>query len=512
MSTCKIVIKNKYIVLPINMKHESVKIRFFEGEKLALDIDAHIDPATPSFYSYVDMREHLGKTVTIDIPCDGNFTPSFVDEIPTQGHCNEKYRPMVHFSAKIGWINDPNGLVFAGGIYHMFFQHNPAGSDWGNMTWGHATSNDLVHWNEKESALLPDELGTMFSGSAVVDMRATNGESDTILLYYTAAGGTSELSKGKRFTQCMAYSTDGGMTFKKSDKNPIVGHIKAENRDPKVIWCDELFCYIMALYLDGSEYALLRSDDLTSFTELQRIELQGDGECPDFFPLNVDGDPTKRLWVLCGASDRYLVGKFKDGKFTPIQRSVQYFFGHRTSYAAQSFSNVRDRRIRVAWNPLHAPDSVFENQMGIPTELSLRTVGDTIRLSTLPIAEFETLRVSHFNECRKLDRAAYDIELTAPKDSQGFAIGFFGYEIIVKPHENTLSYGDVTMPLSYSGGDISLRIISDTLGCELYADGGLIYSVIGGCTDYERPDFKIEPICGSDISKVDIKIHKLKNI
>ena len=153
---------------------------------------------------------------------------------------NEKFRPQFHFTARQNWLNDPNGLVHYDGTYHLFFQHNPAGLEWGNMTWGHAVSRDIVRWKQVENALEPDRLGTMFSGSAVVDWENTSGfqtgPDKPIVLIYTAAGGTSPESEGQPFTQCLAYSSDGGQTWVKYAGNPVLGCIRDGNRDPKVIW------------------------------------------------------------------------------------------------------------------------------------------------------------------------------------------------------------------------------------------------------------------------------------
>ncbi len=392
------------------------------------------------------------------------------------------------------------------------------------MTWGHAISDDLIHWHELDSALQPDELGTMFSGSGIVDKKNVTGlkegENDPILLFYTAAGGNSAISAGKPHTQCMAYSTDNGMTFKKYAGNPVIGHIESGNRDPKAVWCDELGCYILALYLDRDEYVLFRSDDLTHFTELQRLHLRGDDECPDIYPLNVENEPGVRRWVFSGASDRYLIGDFKGGRYVPLQESKPYFYGPRTSYAAQTFSDVPDRRIKIAWDVLHAPESVFENQMGIPCQVSLCKVGGEYRLRTLPVKEFESLRVNtesyslgqQENFRRPLHRKAYDIEITAPKNTPDFAIRFFGYEFFVRPSRNTFSYGDMEMPLSYTGGETQLRIISDVLGCEIFADDGLIYTVAGSTADYGIRYLTVTTIDGSSVPDVKLTIHTLKGI
>ena len=197
----------------------------------------------------------------------------------------EPSRPQFHFTAKKGWLNDPNGLVYFNGLYHLFFQHNPFGTEWGNMTWGHAVSKDLVRWTQLDDAIEPDKLGTIFSGSAVVDENntsgfGTNGKAPLVCIY-TAAGGTNTASTGKRFTQCLAYSTDG-VTFKKYEGNPVLPHQIVNNRDPKVIWYAPDKRWVMALYLDGHKYGFFGSPDLKNWTDHERYRSSKRGRMPRF--------------------------------------------------------------------------------------------------------------------------------------------------------------------------------------------------------------------------------------
>ena len=527
MSSTEITIKNKYMAIPINMNSQRKKICMYENGVLIFDFDAHMDCNTPRFYSYINVERFKGKTVSFasDPLIDLRFT--FVDTVPTAGLYKEELRPLVHFTAKIGWINDPNGLVYTNGIYHMFFQHNPAGATWGNMTWGHAVSSDLIHWHELDGAIHPDEKGTMFSGSGIVDSNNISGlqEGDIppILLYYTAAGNTSALSRGMPSVQCLAYSTDNGLTFKKYEGNPVIPHVKAENRDPKVIFCPELDSYILALYLDGNEYAIFSSQDLINWKEIQRLSLPGDAECPDVYPLQVENEADTVKWVFSGASDRYMVGdmqKRPKAGFVPCQEVLPYFYGKRTSYAAQTFSGTDKRRIKVAWEVLHAPDSIFENQMGIPCRVSLVRLDGRYLIRTLPVKEFEDLRVGSeyhridgYNKLyRPLHRKAYDIEISALMDSPDFNFSFFGYKFTVKPSDNTLSYGDVTMPLSYTKDGVKLRIISDVLGCEIFADGGLIYSVCPGLADYGIRYMSLDAVKQDKSITATVAVHTLRGI
>ena len=196
----------------------------------------------------------------------------------------ELHRPQFHFTAKQNWLNDPNGLVYCDGVWHLFFQHNPNAPIWGDMTWGHAVSRDLLHWEQLEHALHPDAMGTMFSGSAVVDHDDTAGfGAGTLLAFYTAAGAA--VKPARPFTQCLAYSLDKGRHWTKFVDNPVVDWIEGDNRDPKVIWHSASQQWIMALYLADDRYALLASKNARQWQKIQELALPGDTECPDMFSL-----------------------------------------------------------------------------------------------------------------------------------------------------------------------------------------------------------------------------------
>ena len=180
------------------------------------------------------------------------------------------------------------------------------------MHWGHAVSKDLIHWEEREIALYPDPDGhVIFSGSTIVDERNVSGLGapgrPALLLFYTAAG--------EPFEQRLVWTGDGEHFYR--DEGAVVKHIRAHNRDPKVVWCDELDRYVMALYLDGCTYCLLASSDLLHWDSFEELELPGDAECPDFYPLTADDG--SRRWIFMGASDHYYVGEIREGKFVPLQ-------------------------------------------------------------------------------------------------------------------------------------------------------------------------------------------------
>ncbi len=267
----------------------------------------------------------------------------------------EAYRPQFHFTAQEGWLNDPNGLVYLDGEYHLFFQFEPQldGAD-PRKIWGHAVSTDLIHWRQLDHALLPDALGPIWSGSAVVDAENTSAFGrpghPLLVALYTAAGGESPESQSHAFTQCLAYSLDRGRTWTKYAHNPVLPHIIGGNRDPKVVWYAPTRRWIMALYLDGNEFGLFASPDLKTWSQIQTLTLPGSSECPDFFEMPLEGSHERR-WVFTAANGHYQVGTFDGKLFTPETPLLAGDAGA-NSYAAQTFSDIpaRDsRRIQIAW-------------------------------------------------------------------------------------------------------------------------------------------------------------------
>lgn len=472
----------KYLVLPVNDRSPERDVTLFRGDNAVYTLKVRTDSANPVYHSYISLGRFTGESLAINLD-DGEFTLS--DTLPEDIY-KEPLRPEVHFSPRLGWMNDPNGLVYYKGTYHLFFQHNPAGVQWGNMHWGHAVSSDLLHWGEREIALYPDSFGTMFSGSAIIDTQnltgLKTGDDDVILLYYTAAG--------EPFTQCMAYSDDGGESFKKYADNPVVGHIAGANRDPKVIWSDELECYIMALYLDGNTYTLLRSDDLITWAELQRFELPGDSECPDFYPL-IYGEHL--FWVFSGASDHYYIGGFEGGLFMPVCEHGSMHDAATTLYAAQTFSAIEGmRRIRMSWNRAGIAGNAampFNCEMSIPVDMSLRRKGSALALCANPIPEFESLRLPYTP-----GKGACDIEAVLTPGAQA-SFTVFGH---TEPLDNIPLDGD---------GSLKVRIIADRTGYEAYFGDGEYYISRGFVSDPNLTPLETE---NADIKSQ--KIYSLKSI
>lgn len=514
---------SKYLIIPASHHAQNKRILFYVDNHLVYDFVAALDYENPDYEFPLDVKRFLGKTIRVE--CDKDVELKFrrCDSFPAD-YCG-KYRPCAHFTAKRGWLNDPNGLTYYKGKYLLFYQHNPVAVTWENMHWGYAVSNDLIHWQEKDIALFPDENGTMFSGSAIIDHRNVTGlkenDNDVILLFYTSAGSTSETAKGKPFTQSLAYSTDGGETFRKYDKNPLIDQLVGGNRDPKVIYHEPTDRYIMALYLDNHEYALFASNNLLDWTLLQKLVLPGEAECPDFYPLAVDGDKDNMKWVFIGASDKYYIGSFDGTVFTPETELKALNYGN-NSYAAQSWSDDHDsRRIRTSFATVVIPGMPFGSCMSIPQEMTLKTINNEICLCAEPIHEIcclyeQTDKMDHIAITAdqpftyRMDGKAYDISVKIKwDDTAAFQLSLFGFDITYNAENNELKCLDKSAIVMTTDEYIDLRIIIDTVYAEIFVNQGNPFWGMTYIQDSSLNTLKINTECSVHIEHLEIS--KLQN-
>ncbi|MEA4889416.1 MAG: glycoside hydrolase family 32 protein [Clostridiaceae bacterium] len=498
----KIICDKKYLLLPVKYQGQNKNLSFFSGKELVFDLDAALDPLRPDYVACINLERFAGMILDLIIDPATEFTAVLSnDKLVPESVCQEPLRPGFHFSAHRGWLNDPNGLVrTADGLWHLFFQHNPAGPKWGNMHWGHAVSTDLMSWRELDCALYPDCLGTMFSGSAIIDRenRAGFGRG-ALLLFYTAAGGTSRLSDSRGFTQCIAVSRDNGKTFEKYNGNPILDTLEPGNRDPRVTFDEKNGCAVMALYLIDHRFALLRSEDFIHWDLLQRLELDGDDECPDFYPLAADGNENDIRWVFGGAHGRYCVGRFDGSVFVPEQQAGQLEYGPH-AYAAQTWDNpgsVGPGRIRIAWNRYELQNMPFNGSMTFPCALSLRTLNDNISLCAKPIDALlklykETvvhrdINLQHgqsWNAMLKGKLYDLSIHLAYAEDSR-LQITLFGLSVQYDAKQSTLSCMEHIAPLSRKDGCENIRLLIDVQGIEIFGGEGEAILCHGFAMDYD---------------------------
>jgi fructan beta-fructosidase len=437
-------------------------------------------------------------------------------------------RPLYHFAPEKNWINDPNGLVYLDGEWHLFYQHNPFGIDWGHMSWGHAVSEDLLHWKHLPIALHEDEAaGVMiYSGSAAVDWPNTSGLGDgrapALIAAYTGHSAGEE-------DQRIAFSNDRGRIWTNSRHNPVVRIGSKDFRDPKLFWHAPTQRWIMACVLaDKQQVRFFGSTDLHDWQHLSDFgpagAHTGAWECPDLFTLPVDDDPNIVKWVLKVDNGNFVnghvggqvfIGQFDGERFVcddpPTRiRSIDYALDF---YAAQSWNDAPEgRRVWLAWMTHWSyagklPTSPWRGMMTVPRELALRTFEDGIHLTQQPVNEVETLRKAHVHLANmpasevKIDvkGAALDIGVTfeAKGDApfglhvregaaERTAIGYdpqAGELFIDRSESGDLSFSPkfversaVKMPLQ--NNTLSLRVLVDAQSVEVFAhDGRVVMSV-----------------------------------
>lgn len=491
----------KYLNLPIKNGAPKKLMTVKAGDKLVDQFTIELADGEPDWWAFLDLAPFKNQTLSISVDKlkeNSKALASIEQSDEIKGGENlyqEKLRPQFHFTARRGWNNDPNGLVFYKGEYHLFFQHNPYGWNWGNMHWGHAVSTDLVHWHELDEALYPDELGTMFSGSAVVDENNTaglqKGSEKTLVAFYTAAGGDSALSKGKQFSQCMAYSNDRGRTWTKFEKNPVLPHIIGGNRDPKVLWYAPENKWLMALYLDQSDFALFESKDLKSWTQLSKVTIPGTSECPEFFEIPIEGTKETR-WIFYGGNGRYLVGKFDGKNFAPESGPHDLNRGN-CFYASQTYNlpATDKRRILVPWGQINIPGMPFNQTIGLPVELKLKRTSKDLHLSAAPVGEFKTLRGKPIHTLKDQNFSGttisqpvtelyeFEIEFTPSQNSE-LRFDVHGASITYNAAKKEISCLDKKATLEPDRQNkIRIRALVDRVSIDIFGNDGAVYMPMG---------------------------------
>jgi sucrose-6-phosphate hydrolase SacC (GH32 family) len=436
----------------------------------------------------------------------------------------EALRPQYHFTSRRGWLNDPNGLVWKDGSWHLFYQHNPYNHNWDNMTWGHAVSNDLFHWREMAPGLFPDAEGYMYSGSGVFAPKgSTPVKGDALVLTYTANGNHSYLPN-RKVVQSVAYSEDGGKTFTKFARNPVLPHVAAENRDPKVFWHAPTKHWVMPLYYDGSDYGLYTSPDMVKWEKSCDYKIPTDGECPDFYELPIDGNPKETRWVAWGAQGKYMLGSFDGKVFKPESGPHHHYFG--AAYAGQTYDHAPDkRRVHIGWMRDGGPGlqgAPFNLQMTLPMDFTLRRQGDGIRLWAEPAKEVEGLRADTKEwkdftyESGQTDPLAefkggqFEVEAVIDAGTLATEAGFRIFDdhaAIWKPRDR--SFTGPEGPQAPVDGKLHVRIFVDTVSMEVFVNG--TYT-----SNYLRQTPGTKPLRlvanGGPVKFDSLKVHTLKSV
>ena len=468
----------KYLLLPVQEEKDEAQVILATGHADDTWMDVRLAQNGADYYVPFNLKKNAagkatdGKTAIVKIlglkkDALALNLMKLSDTFDTTN--TDEYRPSYHFTPLYGWMNDPNGMVYKDGEYHLYFQYNPYGSKWGNMHWGHAVSKDLLHWEHLDPAIARDPMGHIFSGSSVVDKNNTAGYGKNAIIAIYTNNSTSHDE-----VQCLAYSTDNGRTFTKYEGNPVLTPFDGlkDFRDPKVFWYEKGKCWYMIVSAD-KETRFYKSKNLKKWTYVSAFG-KGLGqqpcqyECPDFFQLPVNGDKKNMKWVMImnvnpgcwfgGSATEYFVGDFDGKNFTcPDGNDVKWLDWGKDHYATVTYSNTGDRVLAMTWmsNWQYANLTPFKQNRGangLPRELKLYEKNGKYYISEDVAPEVYALRKDTKNiadssvaEAKDLKgvaanmEGAFEIEADVTPDANGIA----GIEISNNKRERTMIYFDM---------------------------------------------------------------------
>ena len=438
----------KFLLLPVQENAPEGKVNIIVNNQFQLDqsINVRLARERVDYYVPLDLSAYAGKTISIDstgMPSSSLCWKEIKVSDTFDSSNREKFRPVYHHTPVYGWMNDPNGMFYKDGVYHLYFQYNPYGSMWGNMTWGHSTSTDLVHWTDEGTPIVADAWGTIFSGSCVVDKDNTAGfGKGAVIAFYTSAKPSPW---GDVQAQSMAYSLDNGKTFTKYEHNPILTSSERDFRDPKVFWYAPGKHWVMMLAV-GQEIQIYSSSNLKDWTKESSFGAMqgahgGVWECPDLVEVPVEGTKEKKWVLICninpggpfgGSATQYFVGHF-DGKVFVNESPTltKWMDWGKDNYATVTWSNApAGRCIALGWmsNWQYAnnvPTTQYRSTNTIARDLTLYKVDEELYLRSKPSAEIEKARgkkinlpafkVSGIHEVESLltdNNGAYELDMT----------------------------------------------------------------------------------------------------
>ena len=465
----------RYLMMPVQESNDDATVNVLVDGRLDRTIYVRMAKSKVDYSVPLDLSPYKGHDVVLNIittqarsdireakgdACWTNFTVT--DTVDTSNR--EKYRPAFHHSPLYGWMNDPNGMVYTDGRWHLYYQTNPYGSKWQNMTWGHSSSPDLINWEHHPVAIEPDGLGTIFSGSCAVDSTNSAGfGKDAIIALYTSAAASQ--------IQSLAWSNDGGMTFNKYPGNPGVT-LESEARDPNRFWdkANNRWVLVLAHALEH-EMLIFTSPDMKEWT-LESAFGKGLGaqggvwECPDLFPLKIDGTGDTKWVLLCnlnpggpfgGSGTQYFIGAFDGKTFTPdtdAQGNVptKWLDHGKDHYATVSWSDAPDgRRTVIGWMSnwqyaAEVPTKQFRSANTLPREMQLfRDTDGELYVASVPSPELEALRASTFRKPSSMSAGTKERKINLPTANDGIC------EILLTVDPRKAS--DVIMTLANNAGE-----------------------------------------------------------
>ncbi|MFO1476815.1 MAG: hypothetical protein U1F98_09205 [Verrucomicrobiota bacterium] len=480
-------VTNAYLNLPVKTGAPLRRANLSAGGKIVRQFDIELADGPPDFWVFLDLLPFQNQTVELSVdqllPADSTAMALIQQSSGLEGATNlyrETLRPWVHFSSRRGWLNDPNGLVWDQGEYHLYYQHNPYGWGWNDIHWGHAVSSNLVQWTELPVAVYPHQYGDwVFSGSAVVDVNNTSGfqqgAAPPVVIAYTSTG------RG----ECIAYSNDRGRTFTEFSGNPVVVH---NGRDPRLLWYAPSNHWVMAVYdaSAGDAVAFYSSPDLKQWT--YRSRSAGFYECPDLVQLPVDGQANQTKWMLSDAGCGYQLGQFDGRVFTPETAKLP---GHGGSsfYAPQTYSRMPPgdtRCVRIGWQQLDLPGMPFDQMMSFPTELTLRTLTAGIRLCWQPVAEITNLYAGQYawtnlvlapgnNPLAGIRASVFDLKAQFRPGTNRVTFGFQGIAVTWDGATQTIICGGLANPLPPVNGVVQVEILADRDCVETFGNIGQVF-------------------------------------
>lgn len=531
----KVDTQKKYLLLPVEEKEENSHIRVVKNNQLVATFNCRL--AVDKVDYFVPFEVENGQVLDISFPGNPRSTGAmndfacwkkitYSDTFDTKNV--ENYRPAYHHTPVYGWMNDPNGMFYKDGVWHLCFQYNPYGSQWENMTWGYSTSTDLVNWTAQPAVLEGDALGAIFSGSSVVDKNNTAGfGKDAIVAFYTSAGHSQ--------TQSMAYSTDGGKTFTKYEHNPIIVSTTRDFRDPHVFWNAEAGFWNMILAA-GQEMQIYSSSNLKDWKYESSFGHEygshgGVWECPDLMKMKVRGTDKEKWMLICninpggpfgGSATQYFIGQFDGHKFTCEDEpsETKWMDYGKDHYATVTFDNAPDgRRCAIAW----MSNWQYANQ--VPT-MQFRSANSIVR--DLGLFEYKGETYCSVYPAREMDKVRGQ-QMTTPSDACEIVVALKGNAQITLKNQKgenvVMSYDSVKETFSMdrrNSGDVSfsedfpvvtsaptygkvkqLRIFVDKNSIEAFdADGKMVMTnLVFPSTPYDKVVVK---------GKAKVKIYSIK--
>lgn len=502
LTTGVIIPTNQFINFPVKLTNSYHVVALLVNGLAVQEFNIPLGTAANhDFYAFLDLSAYQNTQMVVRVDStNGVLLSNFIQTnapVTTTPFYQEALRPTYHYTVRRGFNNDPNGLVYYNGVYHMCYQHNPYDVVVGNQNWGNAESSDLVHWTELQEAIYGDALGQAWSGSSVVDWNNSAGfGSNAIVSFYTSAGGHANnnlMSEGQLFSQSMAYSLDQGQTWTKYSNNPVIPNVEGDNRDPKVIWYAPGNEWVMVFWLTNNDFGIFSSTNLINWTQTSTFTFPNVIEVPELFPLPLNGNTNNLEWIFYAGAGNYYVGRFNGSAFT-AQWGPFSIRGGNSFAAGQTFNNIPasdGRRILIANDTVNYPNMPFNAGMDFPVQLTLQTTGSTPLIYVNPVNELALLRDSTnswpaqaltngVNVMSGATGEAYELDAQfQPGTATSVTFSLGGTPVTYNCQSQQLSCEGIHNALSPINGVITLQMLVDIGTLEIYANNGLVYMPMG---------------------------------